>query len=277
MEEPYQCGEFAWAALLRMVHIASLSSVSKTLVRSMNTEYTSICCSIHFCLTGRTASIMSMVLWPGRQPHWTSGKLFSETLVMSLLRRMRARMCPAVESRDMPLSFPQSDFSPLFLYSVTMVASQKSAGIHSASQMGTSMSRKTLKAVVPAALYSSTGIPPAPRALPLAISFRAVLASSALGGWLRSLRYLLQYFLSTVDNRFGSWLKSSSDPLSDSFYTDDDCAIGGHQQHHILSHWRDWTWREIHSKIQNRTQAWLSGGHLITTPTSWCHCCRFNV
>ena len=46
---------------------------------------------------------MSMVLRPGRKPLWASGKLFSETLAMSLLRRMWARIFPVMESRGVPL------------------------------------------------------------------------------------------------------------------------------------------------------------------------------
>ena len=38
-------------SVARMVHRASLLTVSKALVRSMKTEFKSICCSIYFSLT----------------------------------------------------------------------------------------------------------------------------------------------------------------------------------------------------------------------------------
>ena len=52
-----------------------------------------------------------------------------------------------------------------------MVTSRKSAGIHSSSQIDTRMSWNALKAVVPIALYSSTGIPSAPGVVSTVHSF----------------------------------------------------------------------------------------------------------
>ena len=97
-------------SIVRMVHRTSLT-VSKALAMSTNTEYTSIWYSIHFPLAWSTATIMSIVLRSGWNPHWASGKLLSETLVMSLLRGMWARIFPATESRGMPQYFPQSDLA----------------------------------------------------------------------------------------------------------------------------------------------------------------------
>ena len=91
--------------------------------------------SVHFSWICLTVQIMSVVLRLRRNPHCDSGRFFSTTEGISLFSIIRAWIFPEVESRDMPLWFPQSALEPLFLNNVTMVASRKSAGISSISQM----------------------------------------------------------------------------------------------------------------------------------------------
>ena len=78
---------------------------------------------------------MSVLLRPGRNPHWASGRLLSEMLSTSLLKRNRATILPATESSEIPLYMPQSVLAPLFLKSATMVVSRSTAGNSSWSQI----------------------------------------------------------------------------------------------------------------------------------------------
>ena len=86
----------------RITQRASLLTVSKAFVRSMNMAKRSIFCSMHFSCSWRTEKIMSVVLRFERNPHWAHGRFSSEMLVMSRLGVTRAKIFPAMDRREMP-------------------------------------------------------------------------------------------------------------------------------------------------------------------------------
>ena len=139
---------------------ASLFTVSKAFVRSKNTLYRSICCSMYFSWICCTEKTMSIVLRPGRDPHCASGRLSSEMSEVSLFRSIRTRIFPAMDRKVVPLWLPQSALDPFFFYSVTMVASRRSAGMSSSSHMEQRTLWDTWKAVYPRALKSSAEVHP---------------------------------------------------------------------------------------------------------------------
>ena len=114
---------------------AYLFTVSKALIRFINTLYRSICCSMHLSWICRTMKTMSIMLLLGRNPHCTSGRLSSEMFELNLLRSIWARIFQTMESKIIPLWLPQSALDHLFLFSVTMIASRRSAGMSSSSLM----------------------------------------------------------------------------------------------------------------------------------------------
>ena len=66
--------------------------------------------------------------------HWLSERKCSVTAGISLLRSTLSRILPAMEKRDIPMWFEQSDFPPLFLYRVMMIASWRSCSFSCSQQ-----------------------------------------------------------------------------------------------------------------------------------------------
>ena len=94
----------------------NLFTESKALVRSMKTMYRSRFCSLHFSCICLAAKIMSVVPRPARKPHWLSGMmLLMPTWSLRRLSSTRARIFPALESREMPRWLSQQERSPLRL------------------------------------------------------------------------------------------------------------------------------------------------------------------
>ena len=86
----------------------------------------------------------------------------------------------------MPLWFPQSILESLFLNNAKMVASRRSDGISSISQMLLSIPWNVCRASLLTALNISAEIPSLSGALPLLICLMAFLTSSMEGGSSRS-------------------------------------------------------------------------------------------
>ena len=59
-------------------------------------------CSLHFSFIYLSTKIMSTVPLLDLNPHWLSGVLSGAIVGMSLFRKTRAKILPAMESRVMP-------------------------------------------------------------------------------------------------------------------------------------------------------------------------------
>ena len=83
-------------------HSPVLPTVSNAFVKSTNTIYRGRSCSMHFSWSCRRQKIMSTVLLSERKPHCVSGTTSGVMLLQSLLSRIRAKILPAAERRDIP-------------------------------------------------------------------------------------------------------------------------------------------------------------------------------
>ena len=79
-----------------------LPTVSNAFVKSTNTIYRGRSCSMHFSWSCRRQKIMSTVLLFERKPHCVSGTTSGVMWPESLLSRIRAKILPAAERRDIP-------------------------------------------------------------------------------------------------------------------------------------------------------------------------------
>ena len=93
-------------------HSPVLPTVSNALLKSTNTMYSGRSCSMHFSGNYQRQNIISTVLWLPLKPHCVSGTTSGVMWVDSLLRRILAKILPAMERREIPLYFPQSVQSP---------------------------------------------------------------------------------------------------------------------------------------------------------------------
>ena len=84
---------------LSSCHSPVLPTVSNAFVKSTNTIYQ---CSMHFSWSCRRQKIMSTVLLFERKPHCASGITSGVMWLESLFSRIRAKILPAVERRDIP-------------------------------------------------------------------------------------------------------------------------------------------------------------------------------
>ena len=82
-------------SLAKMDHRPDRLTVSKALVRSMNSMYRSWCCSTHFSCSCLTAEIISMVPLFFLNPHWLSKTTLSTKCSIILFKRTPARILPA--------------------------------------------------------------------------------------------------------------------------------------------------------------------------------------
>ena len=101
------CGQLCHAS---MDHRASLLTVSKALVRSINTDYKSRFCSMLLSWTCLTEKIMLTILHHGKNPNWASGRLASDILI-SQFRMTQARIFLAMERSEMLPMFSEVSFT----------------------------------------------------------------------------------------------------------------------------------------------------------------------
>ena len=87
---------------LSSCHSPVLPTVSNVFVKSTNTIYRGRSCSMHFSWRCRRQKIMSTVLLFERKPHWVSGTTSGVMWLESLFSRIRAKILPAAERRDIP-------------------------------------------------------------------------------------------------------------------------------------------------------------------------------
>ena len=81
---------------------SSLSTVSNAFVKSTNTVYRGRSCSMYFSWSCCRQKIMSTVLRFERMPHCVSGTTSGVMWFESLFSRIRAKILPAAERRDLP-------------------------------------------------------------------------------------------------------------------------------------------------------------------------------
>ena len=96
---------------LSSCHSPVLPTVSNALLKSTNTMYSGRSCSMHFSCSCRRQNISTVLRLP-LKPHYVSGTTSGVMWVDSLLRRILAKILPAMERREIPLLFPQSVRSP---------------------------------------------------------------------------------------------------------------------------------------------------------------------
>ena len=84
-------------------HSPVLPTVSNALLKSTNTMYSGRSCSMHFSCSCRRQNIISTVLRLPLKPHCVSGTTSGVRWVDSLLRRILAKILPAMERREIPL------------------------------------------------------------------------------------------------------------------------------------------------------------------------------
>ena len=77
-------------------------TVSNAFVKSSNTIYRDRSCSMHFSWSCRRQKIMSTVLLFERTSHCVSGTTSGVMWLESLFSRIRAKILPAAERRDIP-------------------------------------------------------------------------------------------------------------------------------------------------------------------------------
>ena len=87
---------------LSSCHSPVLPMVSNTFVKSTKTIYRGRSCSMHFSWSCRRQKIMSTVLPFERKPHCVSGTTSGVMWFESLFSRIRAKILPAAERRDIP-------------------------------------------------------------------------------------------------------------------------------------------------------------------------------
>ena len=84
-------------------HSPFLPTVSTALLKSTNTIYSGRSCPIHFSCSCRRQNITSTVLRVPLKPHCVSGTTSGVMWVDSLLRRILAKILPAMERRETTL------------------------------------------------------------------------------------------------------------------------------------------------------------------------------
>ena len=84
-------------------HSPVLPTVSNALLKSANTMYSGRSCSMHFSCSCQRQNIISTVLRLPLKPHCVSGTTSGVRWVDSLLRRILAKILPAMERREIPL------------------------------------------------------------------------------------------------------------------------------------------------------------------------------
>ena len=119
---------------------------------------------------------------------WVSGRWPSSMVSTNLFRSTRARTFPAMKISLIPWYLEQSDFSPLFLYKMTMISSRRSLGNLPYSHQQTKSSWNLLYNVGFPSFQSSGGIPSTPAAFPLLNSSMALViffieSSSSNSAW----------------------------------------------------------------------------------------------
>ena len=87
---------------LSSCHSPFLPTVSNAFVKSTKTIYRDRSCSMHFSSSCRRQKIMSTVLQFERKPHCVSGTTSEVMWLESLFSRIRAKILPAAERRDIP-------------------------------------------------------------------------------------------------------------------------------------------------------------------------------
>ena len=88
---------------LSSCHSPVLPTVSNALLKSTNTIYSGRSCSMHFSCSCRRQNIIPTVLRLPLKPHCVSGTTSGVMWVDNLLRRILAKILPAMERRDIPL------------------------------------------------------------------------------------------------------------------------------------------------------------------------------
>ena len=88
---------------LSSCHSLVLPTVSNALLKSTNTMNSGWSCSMHLSCICRRQHITSTVLWLHLKPHCVSGTTSCVVLVDSRLRRILAKILPAMERREIPL------------------------------------------------------------------------------------------------------------------------------------------------------------------------------
>jgi len=120
---------------------------------------------MHFSCSCRRQNIISMVLRLPLKPHCVSGTTSGVMWVDSLLRRILAKILPAMERREITLYVAQSVRSP-FLYLVTMLATFHACCTNPTSQALVISWCNLLNRLSPPCFHTSAGIPSPPGALP---------------------------------------------------------------------------------------------------------------
>ena len=87
---------------LSSCHNTVLSTVLNSFVKSTKTIYRGRSCSMHFSWSCRKQKIMSTVLRFERKSHCVSGSTSGLMWLESLFSRIRAKILPAAERRDIP-------------------------------------------------------------------------------------------------------------------------------------------------------------------------------
>ena len=118
---------FAGQPNLAMIfHSPSRQTVSNAFIRSTKVVYSLTFCSWHFSCSWRAAKIMSALPRPARNPHWVSGSRSRSRWTLRRFSRIRARIFPAMESREIPRWLSQEFLFPLRLYRWMIEASLSS-------------------------------------------------------------------------------------------------------------------------------------------------------
>ena len=87
---------------LSSCHSPVLPTVSNAFVKSTNTIYRCRSCSMHFSWSCHKQKIMSTVLLFERKPYCVSGTTSGVKWLDSLFSRIRAKILPAAERREIP-------------------------------------------------------------------------------------------------------------------------------------------------------------------------------
>ena len=87
---------------LSSCHSPVLPTVSNALLKSTNTMYSGRSCSIYFSCSCQKQNIISTVLRLPLMPHCVSGTTSGIMCVYNQLRRILAKILPAMERRDIP-------------------------------------------------------------------------------------------------------------------------------------------------------------------------------
>ena len=87
---------------LSSCHSPVLPTVSNAFMKSTKTVYRGRFCSMHFSWSCRRHTIMPTVLWFERKPHCISGTTSGIMWLESMFSRIREKILPAAERRDIP-------------------------------------------------------------------------------------------------------------------------------------------------------------------------------